>query len=484
MKLLKYVLLISFVVSTFQISAQQNYLQKCWNKQVKNLTKEVLVLSFQEDLNRLNHSFEPWQQTNYAVKGKVWCSAEQFLKEDTLVSGQRTYYSKSVFSKSELLLLDYGDKDLFSVTKEMFVNQIFNSARYNPANLINYFVENSVTLSKESTENSAVYSTTINKTEIRLFIDKSQDLLTKITTLSYDDLFGDIIGTIRYSDFTVMGKIYFPKKITISKINGKLEDKITLSNAMLAQKTPTLLEKPANYEHVKAIEKKPEIKTERFNDNIHFVELKHTDDKVMIVEFADFLLVAEAPVNSSNGELIIAEARRIAPGKPLKYFVFGHYHPHYLGGIRPFIHKGAKIITSKMDRAYVTYLADAQHTLQPDSLQLEPAPLLIEEIRDSLSITDGTYEMKIFFIGEKSQHTKDYLIYYFPKEKMLFEDDLVWRKKEGPVQKTNAREVGLYNAVKELGLDVELIIQSWPVSDYGVKTVIPFQELEEAMKIE
>jgi len=37
------------------------------------------------------------------------------------------------------------------------------------------------------------------------------------------------------------------------------------------------------------------------------------------------------------------------------------------------------------------------------------------------------------------------------------------------------------DAIKELKLDVKTIIQSWPVADYGVKTVIPFEDLEKSM---
>jgi hypothetical protein len=109
--------------------------------------------------------------------------------------------------------------------------------------------------------------------------------------------------------------------------------------------------------------------------------------------------------------------------------------------------------------------------------------LLIEEIKDSLKITDGKFEMKIYFIGKKSEHTNDYLIYYFPSEKLLFQDDLVWIAKEGEIEKAGGRQAGLYNAVKELGLDIKIIIQSWPVADYGVKTVIPFADLEKSMNI-
>jgi hypothetical protein len=127
---------------------------------------------------------------------------------------------------------------------------------------------------------------------------------------------------------------------------------------------------------------------------------------------------------------------------------------------------------------------NAKHTLNPDSLQLQPQPLIFEEIKDSLTISDSRTEMVIYFIGEKSEHTKDYLIYYFPEEKLLFQGDLVWISKKGEVEKAGNRQAGLYNAIKDLDIKVETIIQSWPVSDYGVKTIIPFEDLEKSMNME
>jgi hypothetical protein len=49
--------------------------------------------------------------------------------------------------------------------------------------------------------------------------------------------------------------------------------------------------------------------------------------------------------------------------------------------------------------------------------------------------------------------------------------------------KAGDRQTGLYNAIQELGLDVTTVVQSWPVAAMGVKTVIPFSELEQSVKM-
>jgi glyoxylase-like metal-dependent hydrolase (beta-lactamase superfamily II) len=196
-----------------------------------------------------------------------------------------------------------------------------------------------------------------------------------------------------------------------------------------------------------------------------------------------FLVVAEAPLESKNGELIIKEAKKIAPHKPIKYFVFGHHHPQYLGGVRPFINNGTTILTHSSNTDYLKQVATFKHTIQPDALQMSNKPLLFEVVDEKRIIKDSNFEMQIIHIGWMSKHTDDYLVYYFPKYKLLFEDDLVWIKKEGGAKPAGERQKGLYDAIKKYGLDVETIIQSWPINYMEVKTEISFKELEESVQL-
>jgi len=468
--------------TAFQTNAQStNYLFECWRKQVKFTQSQYLKFSYQETLNRFEHSFEPWQQSKYLGKGTIWSNYINFFKQDTLTNGKRTYFSKLEFTESNMLFLDYGDKDLFPVSESLFFNQIFQTARYSPIMLINYFFQQEIQIEKESNEDVAIYRTIINKAIVKLYINKSESLISKVTILNDDELYGDVLSTFVYSNYSTRSKIFYPKTIKIEKVNGQLKDEVIITDVLLVDKTPDLLNKPADYEIKKDKEVIPVIRVKKYSEHIHFIELEHTDDRVMVVEFKDFLLVAESPLNSENGELIISEVKKIASDKPIKYFVFGHYHPHYLGGLRPFVHKEVTVLSTKSNINYVKYLANASHSLNPDSLQIQPKALLIEEIVKIKTITDGKFEMRIYNIGDKSRHTKDYLIYYFPDQKLLFEDDLVWIKRTGEVKQASKRQAGLYYAIKELGLEIDTIIQSWPVADYGVKTIIPFNDLEQSI---
>lgn len=470
-----------FTWTSLPCFSQTNYLKESWKKQSEPLETRILNFEFQESSNQLLHSFSPWQETNFSSSGEIWSKAHDFSKIDTLISNQRIYLSKTVLSDKEFLLQNFGKEELESLTKSQLQDQVFLSARYLPNRLLSYVYEYNLPLDRLD-EKYAVYSLQINQTTVKLFIEKDTFLLSKIHTWSHDELFGDVETVYSYSSYIQLEEFYLAQQIAIKKINGKLHDQVNISQAKFTDSSPQLLERPADYNLAEEHPITPSVSTSSFNEHIHLVELGHTDDRALVVEFSDFLLVAEAPLTSENGELIIAEAKKIAPDKPINYFVFGHYHPHYLGGVRPFVQEGARVLVSEHNQEYLSYIVQATRTVKPDRLSLHPKPLQMKLIQDSLRISDGEYNLDLYLIGEKSQHTVDYLVYYFPEEKLLFEDDLVWIPIEGESKNVSPRQIGLYQAIQELGLEVQTIIQSWPVSDYGVKTIIPFAELETSIK--
>ena len=461
--------------------SQSDFLKESWNKQVKPLENSYLNFVFSESSKQLHHSFYPWEETTYKTTGEAWGGKGTFSKVDTLKSNQDVFLSKTQLTEDEFLLQNFGNVELAQVSPEQFMDQTYLTARYLPSRILNYFLNQKIPLDQEDDQN-AIYSTRINETQITLYLDKSTKLLSKVLTVQHDDLFGDVDTEYTYSNYTRLDDFYLAQDIEIKKINGKLVDQVHLSHPKFIAHRPEILQRPADYRLSEETLPLIAINATRFNDYIHLLELPHTDDRVMIVEFSDFLLIAEAPLSSENGQLIIQESKKLAPDKPIKYFVFGHYHPHYLGGVRPFVHQGAKIISTEDNSEYLSYIVQAKRTVKPDSLHLDPKPLSLELINEQLTISDGKVTMTIYNIGEKSKHTKDYLIYHFPDDRILFEDDLVWIPKNGEIQTARERQAGLYHAIQDLGIAVDTIIQSWPVLDYGVKTIIPFEDLKKSME--
>lgn len=471
-----------FFYSFLSDAQEVDVLSNSWKKQVKPLKKNAVELCFSENLQEFYHSFKPRQEMNSKVSGSVWYSATAFLKSDTLFGRSKKYHSQTVYKKDLLLWLDYGSKELEKISKKQYADELYKTLRYTPALMLNYFYTHQHKQLNKLDAEYAVYQTRIDDAQVELYIRKEDAFVAKIITLRADELYGDVQDVYHYDNYVQNGSIFYPSRIEIEKLNGKLVDELSISKATFVSKTPDLLAIPKHYTIEDDTLVRSSFTIQKYSDHIYFINLQHTDDRVMLVNFADFLLIAEAPLNSANGELIIEQAKKIAPNKPIKYFAFGHFHNHYIGGVRAFVHKGAEIICSKYNEDYLSYLVNAPRRLSPDSLQMQARPLKKKELNDSLMISDGAYSLWIYFMGEQSAHTQDYLIYYFPQEKLVFEDDLVWIEKEGAIKKANKRQAGLYHAIKQHSLKVDTIVQSWPVEGYGVKTHIPFADLEESMR--
>jgi len=471
----KYILL--FITSFILLN---NALLKSNNHNAFKDSENLIRLQYNEEYKTLGHNFEPWATTDYTGKGTIWLGKEFFVKKDTLKNSRgREYNSTTNFRNDTLIFVDYGDTELYPITEEKHDEILISTARYTPEYLYQYLLDNSATTNNSKT--NTVYSLEIGGYNVELHLTKESKLIDKIITLSYDELYGDVETVYSYSSYITKSGVTYPSSININKYNGNVIENISVTAMNVVPNDITLLRPPNDYRIVeKQEEPAPQLAVTKHNDFIHFIDLAHTDDRVLVVEIDDYIIVAEAPLNPANGELIISEIKKFAPNKEIKYFIFGHHHPHYLGGVRAFAHKGATIICNEFNSDYIKQITNSQHSLRPDSLHLDPKPIKIKTIKDSISF-GANGQMKIYFMGDKSSHTKDYMVYYFPHEKLLFQDDLCSIPKEGKISKARPRQAGLYNFIKELNIDVETLVQSWPINNDRVKTIFTFDELEESI---
>ena len=472
-----------FFLSGNLTAQKTNVLEGCWTKQVKPLGKMFMSMGYKENKANMNPSFDPFRVSIEHPAGTIWFGVDQFIKQDSVAYGKRQRKSIVQYNQTDLLVQEYGARSLSPVSKTSLQRFLLLSARYTPLMIINYFKEKNASPAKESNSYFTQYNAKIDNLNVSLNIRNSDSLAYQFTVVEDDELFGDVSTIYTYDSFQNLSGLICPKNIVVTKMNGLLADHIFIGATNTESKITPLLIKPANYNYTETAAVKPEINTENYSDNIHFINLLHTRDKVMVVEFSNFVLVADAPLNTENGELIIREVKKMAPGKPIKYFTFGHHHPHSIGGLRAFVHEGSKIIVTDANQEFVKKLANAKHTIKPDILEKEPKTLSLDLIQQKTEkISDGKYDMMIYELGATSQHTSDFIFYYFPKEKLIFQDDLLNLDEKGQFAKgVIARQTALYNAIKTLKLDVTHIVQGSLVMTKEKQPVATFADLEKTI---
>jgi glyoxylase-like metal-dependent hydrolase (beta-lactamase superfamily II) len=183
----------------------------------------------------------------------------------------------------------------------------------------------------------------------------------------------------------------------------------------------------------------------------------------MAIEFRDFVAVFEAPLSEERSLAVIEEIVRLIPAKPIRWLINSHQHFDHAGGLRTYMHIGATIVThvKNFDFYVRDVLNYAPRTLKPDMVSLWPPTELAEgyfyeAIRENFIISDGTRNLNVHYVNPL-EHTEGMLIAYLPRERLLFEADLLDTNQPRRTTPTND-QLSFFRAVRKLGLDPSQVV--------------------------
>src|SRR5260370_23097036 len=91
------------------------------------------------------------------------------------------------------------------------------------------------------------------------------------------------------------------------------------------------------------------------------------------MEMKAHVLVVEAPLNDGRATAVIAEARRLVPGKPIRSVINSHHHFDHPGGLRAFAAEGIGGITHETNRAFFETALAAGAPMTPARPHAPPA---------------------------------------------------------------------------------------------------------------
>jgi glyoxylase-like metal-dependent hydrolase (beta-lactamase superfamily II) len=196
------------------------------------------------------------------------------------------------------------------------------------------------------------------------------------------------------------------------------------------------------------------------------VELPDADTRSLAVEFSDHLVLLETSSNGVRGERLRAALHARFPKKPVRFVSFSHHHPDYTGGLRPFLADSAEVVCAGAIAPFVTEIANLNFSVWPDRLwRLHPngsLPRIDSLLAGRWRHADATNELVAIDIGGQSHHTEHYLVFWLPRQKLLFEGDLGFFTMDGTLRASRRAE-GLLQAIDAQKLAPETVVQSWPV---------------------
>ena len=290
-----------------------------------------------------------------------------------------------------------------------------------------------------------------------------QNLLERVVTWIPNPVMGDMQVEIRYSDYRDVGNgVKFPYHIHehqgdhpfvrgMNYMDIQLSDaKINVANAAVAVPDTVRNAPPPRVT----------IASQRLADGVWFIG-GGTHNSIA-VEFKDFIVVVEGPLDDARSNAVMAEAKRLIPGKPIRYLVNTHHHWDHAGGIRAFAAEGATIVTHESNRDFYekVVLAPQPRSLSPDRLSqfpfatTGPGPLKLETYAERHAISDGRQTIISYHV-EGFNHAGDMAIVYLPVSKILINADMYSPPPAGgSLPSVNPNAVALFNNIKRLKLDV------------------------------
>jgi len=288
--------------------------------------------------------------------------------------------------------------------------------------------------------------------QVGLYFDALTNLLTKSETLGDDSIFGDITNEILYRDYRPVEKLMLPFRYT-DKGGSTTQDLRASSIVINMRPADSFFEMPEGFAKADT-GPSSNAPTKLANDVYAMVSGGYNS---LFVVFNEYVLVLEAGGNNRLSQSLIAEIKKIAPNKPLRYLVSTHFHFDHLSGVRSFIAEGTTIVTTPGAKGVIEQAASRAHVMRPDALSRNPRSPIIETFKGKRIFDDGAHTVELYEFS--SPHCGEIIIAYLPKEKILFEGDLLdLDVAEGGTAPAGEDTADLANQIQRLGWQVERIV--------------------------
>ena len=145
----------------------------------------------------------------------------------------------------------------------------------------------------------------------------------------------------------------------------------------------------------------------------------------MAIRLGDGVVVVEPPLNEARSKAVLAKVEELWPGVPVTHLILTHHHYDHMGGIRTYAARGATIVTSALNQAYVEEALSSPHTLVADELaRVENPEWHIEAVRPDaeFSLEGSSRTVKVRHVP--TIHNADLLVVHVPETRLLFVSDV------------------------------------------------------------
>jgi len=274
-------------------------------------------------------------------------------------------------------------------------------------------------------------------------------LVQRVESRMPDPVLGEVAVVTSYDEYRSFGGVWFPTRIRQSIAGSPVLD-LTVKDVQVNGKVD--LEVPENVRS--ATER---VAAEQVAPGVWF--LGGGSHNSVAVEMKDHVILVESPLGDARAEPLLAEVKKLIPGKPIRYVVNSHSHFDHAGGLRAAVAEGAAVITQQANKAYYEKAFATPARVAPDLLARSGKKAKVIGVADKHVLSDGTRTVEVHKLRDPL-HSDTYLMVWLPKERLLMEADAFTPpapNTAAPAQ-ANPYHVNLIENVQRLKLDVDRIL--------------------------
>jgi len=280
-----------------------------------------------------------------------------------------------------------------------------------------------------------------------------------VSSKAYHPNLGDVVMTTTFADYQDVNGLRLPATLT-----GKVDDFTTYEIRAAKQTVDSPVDIDAAPQDVlkPATPAPPNVVATPIGKGVWLMagQTHHS----VLVEFADHLMLIEAPQSEARTQAVIARAKETVPKKALTELVTTHHHFDHTAGLRAAIAEGMTVITHAGNKEWVENMARRPHTLQPDFLAKNVSRLNVVTVDDQHEIKDQTMAVMLYHVAG-NPHSDTMLMAYLPRDRVLIEVDAF-----SPGSAVQPYAANLLENIQKRNLRVDRIV---PL--HG--TIAPFAEL-------
>lgn len=295
---------------------------------------------------------------------------------------------------------------------------------------------------------------------VEFWIDDASGLLSEVHTLASSAAFGAVHRKYSFDEYFQYEKLWLAGSVKYdlrTQVMDNVSNTFTVTKIETPQhfddiRFPTGSCKPANFSDRPTATIQPLGDGIYLYQNITGVSSGHSYN-VLFAEFSDHVLICEAPVDSKTTEDVIKTIREVVSNKPIRYVVQSHHHNDHLAGLRGYIARDVSIITTAANAPLIENIAKASFAHAPDAQTEQRALPKFEFVEnEKLVKRDSDMTVEIYNVGP-TDHTADMLAVYFPKQKILFQSDMILYK-ENPHTTPVSRQFAAWLSKSMLDVNV------------------------------